>query len=323
MSAPALPNFTDITHFHKPTPDGWYDLTFYPVLPGVILAYNDIHATVVPAAPSPLFDQCLIVNYCLAGRCEFSVSADNYCYIDSGLSSLSTKMVSGNFYYPSGYYAGCEVYIFPPLFDAQTRMAEELFGFDLAALRAYCMQSMVCTAPQEQMRLWETLYKAMETEELSEVRLRLIEILRYLCIHKPTPQTGSRYLTSTQSLLAKRLEEEITRDLSRHVSVHEVAAALRVGETSLKNYFRWVYGVNVSVYQNTARMKLAAQLLTSTEQSISTIARQCGYVNQGRFAGVFCRYYHVKPLDYRRRARLANAPGDGADPQHISAQLTT
>lgn len=33
-------------------------------------------------------------------------------------------------------------------------------------------------------------------------------------------------------------------------------------------------------------------------------ARQCGYVNQGRFAGVFYEEYHVKPLDYRCRTRL-------------------
>ena len=30
-------------------------------------------------------------------------------------------------------------------------------------------------------------------------------------------------------------------------------------------------------------------------------ARQCGYVNQGRFAGVFYEKYNVKPLDYRRQ----------------------
>lgn len=33
-------------------------------------------------------------------------------------------------------------------------------------------------------------------------------------------------------------------------------------------------------------------------------AHQYGYVNQGRFAGVFYEKYHVKPLDYRRQARL-------------------
>ncbi|WP_417091267.1 AraC family transcriptional regulator [Gemmiger sp.] len=44
--------------------------------------------------------------------------------------------------------------------------------------------------------------------------------------------------------------------------------------------------------------------LSHTDQSIANIARQCGYVNQGRFAGVFYEKYDVKPLDYRRQTRL-------------------
>lgn len=48
MSQAITPFLTDITHFHRDTPDGEYDLTFYPILPGVILALNEIHTTVVP-----------------------------------------------------------------------------------------------------------------------------------------------------------------------------------------------------------------------------------------------------------------------------------
>ena len=94
MSQAITPFLTDITHFHRDTPDGEYDLTFYPILPGVILALNEIHTTVVPSAPGALFDECFIVNYCLAGRCEFTISEDNYCYIDGGLTSLSAQMVA-------------------------------------------------------------------------------------------------------------------------------------------------------------------------------------------------------------------------------------
>lgn len=304
MSQAITPFLTDITHFHRDTPDGGYDLTFYPILPGVILALNEIHTTMVPSAPGALFDECFIVNYCLAGRCEFTVSEDNYCYIDGGLTSLSAQMVEGRFCYPAGFYRGCELYIFPPLFTAETHAAEQLLELDLTALRSRYLHSMICTTPQELMILWDDLYKAMQTAALGAVRLRTLAVLHWLYTHKTLPQNSSQYLTRTQSLLAKRLEEELTRDLSRRVAVHTVAAALGVGETSLKNYFRSVYGVNVSTYQNNARMKLAARLLAHTDQSIANIARQCGYVNQGRFAGVFYGKYHVKPLDYRRQTRL-------------------
>ena len=137
------------------------------------------------------------------------------------------------------------------------------------------------------------------------MRLQVLRALHYLDTHALPPQSGCQYLTRTQSLLAKRLEEELTQDLSRHLAVRKVAERYGVSETSLKNYFCAVYGVNVSTYLGEARMKLAAQLLTGTTQSIAAIARQCGYVNQGRFAGVFYEHYHVKPMDYRRASRLA------------------
>lgn len=298
------PFITAITPFHRDTADGGYDLTMYPILPGVVLVYNDVHTTVVPIAGHSLFDDSLIINYCCGGRCEFSVTEDNYCYIDSGLSSLSARMVQGRFYYPSGYYAGWEFYIFPPLFTDETRSAEALFALDLTVLRERFLHSMVCATPQELIALWDDLSRLRDGGDLGAVRLKALQVLHYLCTHKSLPQSTSQYLTRTQSMLAKRLEEELTRDLSRHIAVHDVAAALAVSETSLKNYFRSVYGVPVSVYLNAARMKLAARLLADTPQSIAMIARQCGYVNQGRFAAVFGQTYHCKPLDYRRRCRI-------------------
>ena len=195
MSQAITPFLTDITHFHRDTPDGEYDLTFYPILPGVILALNEIHTTVVPSAPGALFDECFIVNYCLAGRCEFTISEDNYCYIDGGLTSLSAQMVEGRFCYPAGFYRGCELYIFPPLFTVETHAAEQLLELDLTALRSRYLHSMICTTPQELMILWDDLYKAMQTAALGAVRLRTLAVLHWLYTHKTLPQNSSQYLS--------------------------------------------------------------------------------------------------------------------------------
>ncbi len=111
------------------------------------------------------------------------------------------------------------------------------------------------------------------------------------------------YLTKTQAQLAKQLKEILTENFSRHIAVRTVADTYGISETSLKNYFRYVYGMNVSTYLNKARMEYAGRLLSETTLSIADIARSCGYTNQGRFAKVFCDYYQVKPLDYRRASR--------------------
>ena len=304
-NANVTPFVTEVVHTRQTTADGYYEVTIYPILPGILLAFNDVHTTTVPTAASHFFDDCLILNYCLDGRCEFCVSNDNYGYVDSGMSSMAVRMAQGDFYYPSGLYMGYEIYIFPPLFTEETEKTLALFGLDLRALRRRCQRSSAYATPRELQLIWGELYRSEGAAPLGTVRLQVLRALHYLDTHALPPQSGCQYLTRTQSLLAKRLEEELTQDLSRHLAVRKVAERYGVSETSLKNYFCAVYGVNVSTYLGEARMKLAAQLLTGTTQSVAAIARQCGYVNQGRFAGVFYERYHVKPMDYRRASRLA------------------
>ena len=73
---------------------------------------------------------------------------------------------------------------------------------------------------------------------------------------------------------------------------------------SLKNYFRGVFGENLSVWLRKARMRRAAELLRDTELRVAEIAAQVGYENQSKFAAVFARQFGCSPLEYRRRARL-------------------
>ena len=81
-----------------------------------------------------------------------------------------------------------------------------------------------------------------------------------------------------------------------------------MAETSLKNYFRGVFGENLSFLR--ARMRQAAELLQSSELRVAEIAAQVGYENQSKFAAVFVRRFGCPPLEYRRRARIPISDGD-------------
>ncbi len=78
-------------------------------------------------------------------------------------------------------------------------------------------------------------------------------------------------------------------------------------ETSLKNYFRGVFGENLSTFLREVRMRRAAELLQSSELRVAEIAAQVGYENQSKFAAVFVRHFGCPPLEYRRRAHLSIA----------------
>ncbi|MEI3492347.1 MAG: AraC family transcriptional regulator [Blautia sp.] len=112
------------------------------------------------------------------------------------------------------------------------------------------------------------------------------------------------FFTETQVNIAKKIEKIITSDLRQHHPAWELAEEFSISETSLKNYFRGVYGQNISVYLREIRMNKAGELLATTRLSVAEIAEQVGYLNQSKFASVFKKQFGVSPLEYRRSRHL-------------------
>ena len=119
------------------------------------------------------------------------------------------------------------------------------------------------------------------------------------------PKTCGFY-TETQVELAKRTAKILSDDLRQHIPVRQIAERFSVSETSLKNYFRGVYGQNISTWLREIRMNEAARLLSATKRPIAEISEQVGYSNQGKFAAVFKKQFGLSPLEYRRSKNLEN-----------------
>lgn len=120
----------------------------------------------------------------------------------------------------------------------------------------------------------------------------------------PTPCT---FYTKSQAAIAKKAEAILTGDLQKHYPVRELSARFGISETSLKNYFRGIYGQNISDYMREQRMKQASRLLASTSESVNRISEQVGYLNQSKFAAVFKKQYGLSPLEYRRHYYVSTA----------------
>lgn len=99
----------------------------------------------------------------------------------------------------------------------------------------------------------------------------------------------------------QKAEQMLTMDLSQHHPAHELAASFSISETSLKNYFRGVYGENISSYMQKKRMEKAGELLLDTTAPVSEVALLTGYSSQSKFAAVFRKHYGTAPLEFRRR----------------------
>ena len=294
----------DVASFHHDTCDGFVNLTAYHILPGIYLVLNDIHTQMVPSNRNAMPKNILLVNYCWQGRCEFQINNDNYSYIDTRLMNISSQMVQDYFYYPSSYYKGYEIYVMTSRFRDETRSVLKLFQINPEDLIRLYRSGAVFYTPDPVLRLWNRISEHCASNNIGQLRLDTLQLLKYFQDHKPEDASNALYLSKVQVILAKKVQNLLTLDLSQHLSMRSVSEILGVSETSLKRYFYSVFGVNVSTYMKEMRMKKATELLASSEMSISDIAKACGYVNQGRFASVFRSYYGMKPLDYRRNSRF-------------------
>lgn len=110
-------------------------------------------------------------------------------------------------------------------------------------------------------------------------------------------------MTAQQIRIAKAVERIITSDLSKRIPIRELAEQSEVSETSLKNYFKGVFGENISEYLLNLRIEKAKELLISTDLSILEISENIGYENQSKFSAIFKRETGYTPLAYKKISR--------------------
>jgi AraC family transcriptional regulator len=83
------------------------------------------------------------------------------------------------------------------------------------------------------------------------------------------------------------------------VGVGELASAARVSRGYLNRLFRTEFGISVASGLESLRCSRAEMLLTRTDMTISSIARQCGFADVYHFSHRFVRRYGVPPSAYR------------------------
>ena len=187
----------------------------------------------------------------------------------------------------------------------------EEFGLDFhRATERFCPNGSTYiskTAPDAEellKKLW-SLYHGPMPSAVMQMKIYSLALFSLLMEQKEIPPSQvCAYFTETQVSIAKQVEQIITADLRQHHPAWELAARFSISETSMKNYFRGVFGQNISAYLREIRMRKAAELLTGSRLSVSEVAEQVGYINQSKFASVFKKQFDMSPLEYRRRRHL-------------------
>lgn len=89
-----------------------------------------------------------------------------------------------------------------------------------------------------------------------------------------------------------------------NITMQEIADMLHLSAKQIGRIILKEYGCTFYQLMIQARMRKAAQLLRTTDLSVSAISQQVGYSSTSNFYNVFKKTYQVMPLEYRKSNRL-------------------
>lgn len=284
-------------------------VSFWRLFPGVMLGHNDIKTKELPVDLfAPIFetDAIMRINFSLSGICEVRTEAGDYIYVKGGYMSISRDSSPKTFSYPSGTYEGVELYIFRdalisdhPYFD--------LFGITVKDLKDTYLNhhlTLVTDRWAVYLPIVQTLQELIKqaSPDMEQIRLYVLLFFRMLCVEKTRLEPVSiSALTIRQVNFAKEAEKLLTESLARRESIIEIANQLGVGASSLKNWFRSVFGKSISEYMRDLRIQEAKRLLSDSALSIADISARVGYENQAKFTAMFHKYCGYTPTTYRKQ----------------------
>ena len=238
--------------------------------------------------------------------------------MEPGMLCIDDHSPKDGYWYPGQNYCGLEV-----VFDL-----DGLLEHPIGELSAYCnyngwIREMLSAhdgtylgmVGNECERLINLLYSHLIAADwnLADYRLHLLLLFYALVNGGTAPVTDQFYVTKGQRHIAGKVEQMITRDLSRHYTISDMTAMYGVSPSALKKYFEVVYGLPISFYLRERRILLAKQRLSGTKESIGMIAAACGYTNQGKFGSVFREHTGMSPSEYRRLNYRENKEGGNND----------
>lgn len=279
----------------------------YNVFDGIELCCNDINMAYCckeQRAGKGLIE----INYCTAGRYECTFSENSCCYLAAGetaVAAAARKRIDSGF--PLGYYRGFTVLIDPDGLSPEVRRLTDGLGVDLHGIRRYiCTENHCCILRGS--AEFERVFAGMEALcaqcKVEYLKLRMLELLVLLndLEHLDGAQKVE-YLSRTQVSCAEQTAARITKDLTRHYTIAQLAQGAQVSPTALKKCFKGVYGTSIYAYLRGYRLQTAQKLLEAG-LPVAQAAASVGYENPNKFASAFKAEYGCTPTEYKKRVRL-------------------
>ncbi len=278
-------------------------VTGYDVFPGIRLLY--IEAQGCPEAiRRPEIGDVLEIEHCRQGRAEGQLQDAFYYLSDGDLAIARRSGFSETVRFPEGRYQGVTVRI----------DLEKAPGCLSCILEDVCVQpkqlcekfcgdgrAFIARSNASMEHIFSELYSVPEAIRLGYCKVKVLELLLFLSGMDYTADAlPQRRLSPGQAALAKEVCAYLNAHMESRVTLAMLSEQFHCSGTLIKSSFKNVYGRSLYAYTRAQKMRTAAELLRTTDQTILEIAGRFGYDNASKFAGAFRDVIGITPNEYRQ-----------------------
>lgn len=107
------------------------------------------------------------------------------------------------------------------------------------------------------------------------------------------------------SILIEQCKDYIARHLYHPFKISDMSAKLHINNNYLSQLFSRETGMTIQHYIRNERLNAAANLLKYSEESVGQISDYMQFSSPSRFSCYFKEKYHMTPLEYRKRYKIA------------------
>lgn len=100
-------------------------------------------------------------------------------------------------------------------------------------------------------------------------------------------------------------KDTLTLDLTKNITIPELAKQVGLNENKLKRGFKQAYGTTVNQFIITKRLEYARVLLLSNSFTVLEVAEKVGYKNVSYFSRRFKEKYSILPKDFIKQSKLS------------------
>lgn len=253
--------------------------------------------------------EAFAIEYCYAGSLECQIGED-YLYVSAGdIILFRTDPQLRRMCYPSSHYEAAQIVVYleesSPVLNTYLSTVdftlEMLIEKYLPHQRYYSMLKQ----PELLRHVFERMLHAPEGIRMMYVGVKSLESLILLASGlTPCETDAARRISRRQAELVKQVYSYVMAHPEERYSIDELAERFSICATQLKKYFQIVYGTSIQRFLREQKMRLAAELLETTDKKVTEVAQMFGYSNASKFSDAFCRVMGVHPKQYRMEHRM-------------------